>query len=224
MNPTLGPDATGVGWVFEYALVDKTGKHDLAGAALAPGLEPPLRARERARRRRGRERRRLREAVPGQRRPEQAARPTASRSTRSSRAVRASNHEVGGRVLEIAGHEHVDPRPRLREDARRHRREPHQGRRDGTPVRVRDVAEVRIGPDIRRGLAELDGEGEASAASSIMRYGENALDVIDAREGAARRDRSTACPTGVEVVTTYDRSRLIEDSIAHAASTRSSRR
>ena len=69
-----GPDATGVGWVFEYALVDKTGKHDLAAAALDPGLEPALRARERAGRRRGGERRRLREAVPGQRRPEQAAR------------------------------------------------------------------------------------------------------------------------------------------------------
>ena len=85
----------------------RRGKHDLAGAALAPGLEPALRARQRPRRRRGRERRRLRQAVPGQRRSDEAPRATASTMDDVVKAVRASNQEVGGRVIEMGGHEQI---------------------------------------------------------------------------------------------------------------------
>jgi Cu(I)/Ag(I) efflux system membrane protein CusA/SilA len=126
-------------------------------------------------------------------------------------AVRASNQEVGGRVIEIAGHENV-----VR--GRGYIRSPDDiGASpikvvDGTPIRVRDVANVSIGPDIRRGLAELDGEGETAGGIVVMRYGENALTVIDAVKERLAEIRPTL-PEGVQIVTTYDRSQLIEDSV-----------
>ncbi len=119
------------------------------------------------------------------------------------RAVRASNQEVGGRVIEIAGHEHV-----IR--GRGYVKKPEDiGESpikvvNGTPIRVRDVAHVSLGPDIRRGLTELNGEGEAPGGVVIMRYGENALTVIDGvKERLKEIQRSL--PEGVKVVVTYDR-------------------
>jgi Cu(I)/Ag(I) efflux system membrane protein CusA/SilA len=210
VNPTLGPDATGVGWVFEYALVDKSGKHDLQELRSLQDWNV----------------RYALESVPGV--AEVASVGGYVKQYQVSvdpnkllgygitledvvRAVRASNQEVGGRVLEIAGHEQV-----IR--GRGYVKKPEDiGLApikvvNGTPVRVKDIAEVGIGPDIRRGLSELNGEGEAPGGIVIMRYGENALNVIDGvKERLAELEK--ALPEGVHVVTTYDRSVLIEDAV-----------
>src|SRR5262245_48146984 len=177
VNPTLGPDATGVGWVFEYALVDKTGKHGLDelrslqdwnvryALASVPGVAEVA-------------------SVGGYVKQYQVNvdpnKLVGHGVTMDDvvRAVRASNENVGGRVIEIAGHEQV-----IR--GRGYVKKPEDIGKSpikvegGTPIRVQDVAEVSIGPDIRRGLTELDGEGEAPGGVVIMRYGENALHVIE---------------------------------------------
>jgi Cu(I)/Ag(I) efflux system membrane protein CusA/SilA len=208
VNPTLGPDATGVGWVFEYALVDKSGKHDLQELRALQDWNV----------------RYALESVPGV--AEVASVGGFVKQYQVSvdpnklvghgvmfdevvRAVRASNDEVGGRVLEIAGHEHV-----IR--GRGYVKKPEDIAEtpvkvvSGTPVRVKDVAEVSLGPDIRRGVTELDGEGEAPGGIVVMRYGENALHVIDAvKERLSEIEKGL--PAGVELVTTYDRSGLIRD-------------
>jgi Cu(I)/Ag(I) efflux system membrane protein CusA/SilA len=210
VNPTLGPDATGVGWVFEYALVDKTGKHDLAELRSLQDWNV----------------RYALESVPGVAEVASVGgfvkeyqvnvdpnKLLAHGVTMDDvvRAVRSSNESVGGRVLEIAGHEHV-----IR--GRGYVKQPEEigsspiTVRDGTPVRVEDVAQVAVGPAIRRGLTELNGEGEAPGGVIVMRYGENALRVIDAVK-ARLADVQRGLPEGVRIVTTYDRSRLIEDSV-----------
>ncbi|HVW24623.1 MAG TPA: CusA/CzcA family heavy metal efflux RND transporter [Polyangiaceae bacterium] len=209
VNPTLGPDATGVGWVFEYALVDETGKHDLAELRsiqdwnVRYALESVPGVAEVA-------------SVGGFVKQYQVNVDPSKLFARGVtmddvvRAVRASNENVGGRVIEIAGHEHV-----IR--GRGYVKRPDDiGEspikvENGTPVRVRDVAEVGIGPDIRRGITELNGEGEAPGGIVVMRYGENALTVIDAVK-ARLAEIQRGLPEGVRVVTTYDRSTLIEDS------------
>ncbi|HEY2511177.1 MAG TPA: CusA/CzcA family heavy metal efflux RND transporter [Polyangiaceae bacterium] len=211
LTPTLGPDATGVGWVFEYALVDRTGKHDLAqlrslqdwnvryALASVPGVAEVA-------------------SVGGYVKQYQVnvdpnkllARGVSMNEV--VRAVRESNQEVGGRVLDIAGHEQVIrgrgyiKSPSDIGDA------PIKVTVGGTPIRVRDVGEVSIGPDIRRGLSELNGEGEAPGGVVIMRYGENALTVIDAVKERMREVQG-GLPEGVQLVTTYDRSQLIEESV-----------
>jgi Cu(I)/Ag(I) efflux system membrane protein CusA/SilA len=211
VNPTLGPDATGVGWVFEYALVDKSGKHDLQqlrsiqdwnvryALASVPGVAEVA-------------------SIGGYIKQYQVnVDPNKLLGfgvgmDEVVRAVRASNQEVGGRVLEIGGHEQV-----IR--GRGYVKTPQDIGQSpikvvaGTPVRVRDVAVVSIGPDIRRGVSELNGEGEAPGGVVIMRYGENALTVITAVK-ARLREIAESLPQGVKVVPTYDRSTLIEDSVA----------
>ncbi len=211
VNPTLGPDATGVGWVFEYALVDKSGKHDLQelralqdwniryALASVPGVAEVA-------------------SVGGFVKQYQVnVDPTkllghGITMDEVVRAVRASNQEVGGRVLEVAGHELV-----IR--GRGYVKTPGDiGSSpikviEGTPVRVSDVAEVSLGPDIRRGLTELNGEGEAPGGVVIMRYGENALTVIDGVKDRIK-EIETGLPEGVKLVVTYDRSGLIEESVS----------
>ena len=211
VNPTLGPDATGVGWVFEYALVDKSGKHDLQqlrsiqdwnvryALASVPGVAEVA-------------------SVGGYVKQYQVNVDPSKLlgfgigMDEVVRAVRASNQEVGGRVLEIGGHEQV-----IR--GRGYVKAPEDiGKApikvvNGTPIRVRDVAVVSIGPDIRRGVSELNGEGEAPGGVVIMRYGENALTVIDAVK-ARIREIESSLPAGVKLVPTYDRSELIEESVA----------
>jgi Cu(I)/Ag(I) efflux system membrane protein CusA/SilA len=211
VNPILGPDATGVGWVFEYALVDRTGKHDLQelrsiqdwnlryALGSVPGVAEVA-------------------SVGGFVKQYQVnVDPTKLVGYGIGmddvvKAVRASNQEVGGRVLEMGGHEQI-----IR--GRGYVKNPDDigcspiKVVDGTPVRVRDVAQVSIGPDIRRGLSELNGEGEAPGGIVIMRYGENALTVIDAVKERLR-EVQPSLPPGVVVVPTYDRSQLIEESVA----------
>jgi len=211
LTPTLGPDATGVGWVFEYALVDKTGKHDLAELrslqdwnirytlASVPGVAEVA-------------------SVGGFVKQYQVNvdpnKLLALGVTMDEvvRAVRQSNQEVGGRVLEIAGHEQVIRGRGYIQSPEDIGVSPIKVVEGGTPIRVRDVGQVSIGPDIRRGLSELNGEGEAPGGIVIMRYGENALTVIDAvKERLAEIQRGL--PEGVQIVTTYDRSQLIEESV-----------
>jgi Cu(I)/Ag(I) efflux system membrane protein CusA/SilA len=210
VNPTLGPDATGVGWVFEYALVDKSGKHDLQELRSLQDWNV----------------RYALESVPGVAEVASVGGYVKQYQVNVDptkllgydimfedvvSAVRASNQEVGGRVIEIAGHEQV-----IR--GRGYVKKPEDiGLSpikvvNGTPVRVKDVAEVSIGPDIRRGLTELNGEGEAPGGVVVMRYGENALNVIErVKERLAEVEKGL--PEGVKVVTTYDRSGLIEDAV-----------
>jgi len=212
VTPRLGPDATGVGWVFEYALVDRTGKHD--AQALRSLQDFHLRY--------------ALSSVPGV--AEVASVGGAVKQYQVNvdpgkllalkvplrdvmTALQRSNADVGGQVMEIAGHEHViRGRGYVRgkadlEDT------PLRSSGNGVPVRVRDVGEVEIGQDIRRGIAELDGRGEVTGGIVIMRYGENALDVIDGVK-ARLAELQRTLPDGVEVVVTYDRSALIRAAIA----------
>ena len=210
-NPTIGPDATGVGWVFQYALVDDTGRRNLADLRgvqdwfLRYALASVDGVAEVA-------------SIGGFVKQYQVSLdPTKLAAYDKSvkdvvDAIRASNNEVEGRLLEFSGREYM-VRGRgyltslediaavsLGADAR------------GTPVRVGDVAQVRIGPDLRRGVAELDGKGEVVGGIVVMRFGENALRVIDGVK-AKLLEVQGALPEGVRVVPTYDRSGLINESI-----------
>ena len=203
INPTIGPDATGVGWVFEYALVDETGQRTLAGAAQLPGLVPPL---LRSRRVDG-----VAEvaSIGGFVKQYQvnldpvrlAAYDLSVKDVVD--AIRASNNDVEGRLLEFAGREYmVRGRGYLTSVDDIEQVSLGVDRR-GTPVRVADVADVRLGPDIRRGVAELDGRGEVVGGIVVMRFGENALSVIDRvkaklRESSRRcRRASASCPSTI---------------------------
>jgi copper/silver efflux system protein len=208
---TLGPDATGVGWVFEYALVDRSGKHDLQQLRSLQDWNVRYALR----------------SVPGVAEvasvggfvkqyqvnvdPHKLA-ALGVGMEEVMRAVTRSNDAVGGRVLEIAGHEHVIRGRGYVRTSDDIAQSPIKVV-NGTPVRVKDVGTVALGPDIRRGLAELDGQGEVAGGIVIMRYGENALRVIHAVEQRLQEIRRSL-PPGVELVTTYDRSGLIEEAVA----------
>jgi len=212
VSPTLGPDATGVGWVYQYALVDESGAHDLA--QLRSLQDWYLRYQL--------------ESVPGV--AEVAAiggfvkqyqievDPNTLAAYRLPiktviEAVRSSNAEVSGRVLEMAGTEYViRGRGYLRsiEDIEL---VPVGTDKRGTPILVRDIARVQIGPDQRRGIAELDGKGQTVGGIVIMRAGENALAVIE-RVKARLEEVKRTLPKGVHIVPTYDRSDLIHRAIA----------
>ncbi|MCL4245535.1 MAG: efflux RND transporter permease subunit, partial [Candidatus Dadabacteria bacterium] len=211
VNPTLGPDATGVGWVYEYALVDETGKHDLS--ELRSFQDWYLRY--------------WLESVPGvaevasvggfvkQYQIEIDPNKLVAYGIPISQvieAVRESNNDVGGRVVEFASTEYfVRGRGYIKsiEDIENI---PVGTNGNGTPILVRDIADAALGPDIRRGLAELDGKGETVGGIVVMRYGENALQVIkDVKKKI--EEIKPSLPDGVEIVTTYDRSSLIERAI-----------
>lgn len=211
--PVLGPDATGIGWVYEYALVDRSGKHDLA--ELRTLQDFTLRY--------------ALESVPGvaqvatvggyERQYQVTIDPEKLRAyglqlQDVADAIRRSNGEVGGRLLEMSGREYfVRGRGYLENLANLSEIAIRAGP-NGVPIRVGDVASVRFGGDIRRGLAELDGKGETVGAIVMARYGENALDVIGRVKERMTELKATALPPGVEVVPTYDRSSLIDRAIA----------
>jgi Cu(I)/Ag(I) efflux system membrane protein CusA/SilA len=219
VTPRLGPDATGVGWVFQYALVDETGQHSLQELRslqdwnIRYALESVPGVAEVA-------------SVGGMVKQYQVAvdpgRLRAYGVTLGdvARAIRMSNEDVGGQVLEIAGHEHVvRGRGYIRSvaDIENIPLAPMgtagAAMPAGTPILVKNVAVVSLGPDIRRGVAELDGKGEVAGGIVVMRYGENALEVIEAVKGRLDEVRRSL-PPGVELVVTYDRSGLIRDAIA----------
>ena len=208
----LGPDATSVGWVYQYALVDRSGKHDLA--ELRSLQDWYLRYHL--------------QAVPGV--AEVAAVGGFVKQyqvnidpnlllaynvplTQVIDAVRKGNQEVGGRVLEFAGTEYmVRGRGYIRSVDDIEKMVVAGNSTTGTPILVRHVARVTLGSDIRRGVADLNGEGDAVGGIIVMRHHENALQVIE-RVKARLAELAPTLPEGVEIVPVYDRSHLIESSI-----------
>src|SRR5882762_4064559 len=211
VNPTIGPDATGVGWVFEYALVDETGQRSLADLrslqdwnlrywlASVPGVAEVA-------------------SIGGFVKQYQvnldpnklAAYDIGAKQVID--AIKMSNNDVEGRLLEFSGREYMVRGRGYLTSTTDIENVSLGASPGGTPVRVRDVAQVRIGPDIRRGVAELDGKGEAVGGIIVMRFGENALNVIEGVKSKLR-DVQSSMPPGVQIVPTYDRSRLIGESI-----------
>ena len=210
VNPVIGPDATGVGWVFEYALVDDTGKHDLAELRsfqdwhLRYALESVKGVSEVA-------------SVGGFVKqyqidldPEKLAAynvPLAS----VVEAVKRSNADVGGKIFEVASTEYFVRGRGYIKNVADIENIPLKVE-NGTPVYVKNVGAVHLGSDLRRGVAELDGKGETVGGIVVMRYGENALTVIDGIKQKLAEIQSSL-PAGVRVVPTYDRSGLIKRSI-----------
>ena len=212
--PQLGPDATGVGWVFQYALVDESGQHDLAGLRSFQDwyLQYWLRAVEG-----------VAEvaSIGGFVRQYQVnLDPTKVSAYRLSlpaivETIRQSNNDVGGRVVEFSGIEYVVRGRGYIKKVEDIEKIAVAVNENGTPILLRDVATVRLGPDMRRGLAELNGQGEVAGGIVVMRFGENALAVIE-RVKAKLKELEPSMPKGVKVVSTYDRSDLIRESIATA--------
>ena len=211
VNPVIGPDATGVGWVYEYALVDKTGKQDLAALRsfqdwhLRYALESVKGVAEVA-------------SVGGFVKEYQVdldPNKLLAYGIPLSEVVdkiRASNGDVGGKIFEVASTEYyVRGRGYIKSIA--DIEDVPLKTMKGTPIYVKNVGTVHLGPDLRRGVAELNGEGEVVGGVVVMRYGENALNVIDGIKKKLVEIKSSL-PEGVEIVPTYDRSELIKRSIA----------
>jgi Cu(I)/Ag(I) efflux system membrane protein CusA/SilA len=213
----LGPDATGVGWVFQYALIDEAGQRSLAELRslqdwfiryqlkTVPGVAEVA-------------------PVGGFLRQYQVqVDPNRLQAfdipiTRVVEAVRAGNSDVGGRLVEFSGAEYM-----VR--GRGYARSPEdigqivlRATEAGVPVRVRDIGTVTLGPDLRRGVADWNGQGDVVSGIVVMRQGENALDVIDAVK-AKIHEIEPGLPKGVKLVTAYDRSDLILRSIDNLEST-----
>jgi Cu(I)/Ag(I) efflux system membrane protein CusA/SilA len=211
VSPKLGPDATGVGWAFQYALVDKTGQNSLqqmrsfndwylrywlssvpgvAEVATVGGFVKQYQVNVDPNRL-------LAYKVP---------------LTQVMDAVRNGNNEVGARSLEMTGKEYmVRGRGYIQSLADIQNLSVAVGQ-NGTPIRVRDVARVELGPEMRRGVAELNGEGEVTGGTVVVRYGQNVREVLQQVKNKLI-ERKSSLPPGIEVVTTYDRSDLIDRSI-----------
>ena len=210
VTPTLGPDATGVGWVYEYALVDRSGKHDLAQLRSIQDwyLRYPLQTvngvSEVA-------------SIGGYVKQYQIEVDPNALSrygiplARVKQAIQRSNNDVGGRLLEMAETEYM-----VRALGYIHSIDDINniplGVNNGTPIRIRDVAYVHLGPELRRGLVELDGEGEVAGGVVVMRSGANALTTIEAVRDKLK-ELKKGLPQGVEIITTYDRGDLIERAV-----------
>ncbi len=207
VNPVLGPDATGVGWVFQYALVDRSGQHDLSDLrtyqdwTLRTYLQNTPGVAEVA-------------SLGGYVDQYQivldpvSLRANDIGANELIAAVRRSNNDVGGRLLEFGETEYMVRGLGYIENLEDIEQIVLRVGEDGTPLLLRDVAEVRRGPDIRRGMLEMDGEGEAAGGIVIMRYGENALKTIEAVKEKLEAIEPSL-PEGVEIVVGYDRSDLI---------------
>ncbi len=208
----LGPDATGVGWVFQYALVDRTGQRDLADLRaiqdwfLKFELQTVEGVAEVA-------------TIGGMERQYQVVvDPNRLRAfnlplSDVRHAIERGNQETGGRVVEMAEAEYMIRASGYVKSVADLEAIPLRVSDQGTPLLLRDVADVRIGPELRRGISELNGEGEAVGGVVIMRWGENALATIDGVKAKLAALQS-GLPDGIEIVTTYDRSGLIERAVA----------
>lgn len=208
---SLGPDATGVGWIYEYALVDKTGRHDLAQLRSIQDwfLRYELKA------------------VPGVAEvasiggmvkqyqvvvdPQKLASYGVTASDVSD-ALKRANQEIGGAVVEMAEAEYVVRATGYLKTLDDFRVVPVRSAAGGIPVTIGDVANVQLGPDMRRGIAELNGEGEVAGGVIVMRQGKNAREVIEGVR-AKLAELKQGLPKGVEIVTTYDRSSLIDRAV-----------
>jgi Cu(I)/Ag(I) efflux system membrane protein CusA/SilA len=212
VQPVLGPDATGVGWGFEYALVDRSGQHDLSRLRTLNDWYVQYWIR----------------SVPGVaevapfggyvKQYQIEVDPNALLAYNMSidmlaKAVRASNNDVGGRVVEWTGREYMVRGRGYIQNVSDIEQVSLGARPDGTPILVKDVGHVHLGPDMRRGVAELNGEGDVAGGIVVIRYGVDTYGVIQDIKRAVAERIQPALPDGVEFVTTYDRSALIERSI-----------
>lgn len=211
VRPSLGPDATGVGWIYQYALVDRSGRHDLSQLRslqdwyLKFELQALANVAEVA-------------TVGGMVKQYQILiDPVRLRAfdvslDRVMDAVRSANSETGGSVLEMAEAEYMLRATGYLQSVEDIERIPVGLGEGGTPIYVRDVARVQVGPQLRSGIAELDGEGEVVGGVIIMRQGANALQTIAAVK-AKLEELKYGLPKGVEIVPTYDRSGLIQRAV-----------
>jgi Cu(I)/Ag(I) efflux system membrane protein CusA/SilA len=212
VSPKLGPDATGVGWALEYALIDKTGKHSLADLRTLQDWQVQYQLR----------------AVPGVaevapvgglvKQYQVTIDPDKLLAykipiNKVVEQVRRGNQEVGGRVLEFTGREYM-----VR--GRGYIQMPADietiavgAQPDGTPILVRDLGFVQIGPDIRRGVADLNGMGDVAGGIVVVRYGVSVYDVLNRVKDVIKEEVQPSLPEGVELVVTYDRSELIKHSV-----------
>jgi Cu(I)/Ag(I) efflux system membrane protein CusA/SilA len=211
VRTALGPDATGVGWVYQYALVDRTGQHDLSDLRslqdwfLKFELQTVEGVSEVA-------------SIGGMVRQYQVVvDPDKLRAydiplTRVRDAIRRGNMESGGRVIEMAEAEYMIRATGYVDSLADLENIPLKTTAEGVPVLIRDVARVRYGPELRRGVGELNGQGEAVGGVIVMRFGENALATIE-RVKERLEELKESLPEGVEIVETYDRSSLIERAV-----------
>ncbi|MFL5405642.1 MAG: efflux RND transporter permease subunit [Myxococcales bacterium] len=207
----LGPDATGLGWVFQYVLVDETGKRDLAEMrsyqdwTLRYYLKSVKGVSDVA-------------PIGGYVRQYQVNVDPARLQAyglsiaKVSEAVRAGNNDVGGRLIESGGAEYMVRGHGYAKSVQDLESIVLANTDNGTPIRVKDVGTVALGPDLRRGVSDLDGKGESVSGIVIMREGENALDVIE-RVKAKIKEIEPGMPAGMKIVPIYDRSDLIVKSI-----------
>ncbi|MEE8580001.1 MAG: CusA/CzcA family heavy metal efflux RND transporter, partial [Myxococcota bacterium] len=211
VTPSLGPDATGVGWVYQYALVDRSGQHDLSelrsiqdwylryelqtvpGVAEVAGIGGYVRQYQ----------------VEIQ--PNALAAYNLSLS-QISYAIQRSNNDVGGRLIELAESEFMVRGLGYIRNLEDLRQIVVGTDGAGTPVLLRDIAHIHRGPELRRGLAELDGQGEVVGGVVVMRFGENALETIRNTK-AKLAELAAGLPEGVEIIPVYDRSGLIERAV-----------
>jgi Cu(I)/Ag(I) efflux system membrane protein CusA/SilA len=211
-KPSLGPDGTGVGWIYEYALVDHSGKYDISQLRalqdwfLKYELKSVPNVAEVA-------------SVGGLVKQYQVVldpdRLRALKVTlaRVREALRNSNNEAGGSVLELGEAEYAVRATGYLKSLQDFRNVPVGLGTGGTPILLGDIARIQIGPELRRGISELDGKGEAVGGVIVMRAGKNALATIDAVK-AKIASLKAGLPSGVEIVPTYDRSELIHRSVA----------
>ena len=214
-RPALGPDATGVGWIYQYALVDRSGRHDLGELRalqdwfLRYELKSVPDVAEVA-------------AIGGMVRQYQIVllperlRAYGIPHGRVVQAVQNANRETGGSALELGEAEYMVRASGYLKTLEDFAAIPVMTTEGGTPVMLKDVARIQLGPEMRRGIAELNGEGEVAGAVVIMRHGKNALETIRAVK-AKMQTLKASLPPGVEVIETYDRSGLIERSVRHLA-------
>jgi len=214
-KPALGPDATGVGWIYQYALVDRSARHDLGQLRalqdwfLKYELKSVPNVAEVA-------------SVGGMVRQYQIVlypeRLRAYGITHSKviAAVQASNRETGGSVLELGEAEYMVRASGYLKTLDDFGAILLATSESGTPVMLKDVARIQVGPEMRRGIAELNGEGEVAGGIVVMRHGKNALETINAIK-IKIQGLKASLPAGVEVIETYDRSGLIERSVRHLA-------
>ncbi|MCF8707702.1 efflux RND transporter permease subunit [Rhizorhapis sp. SPR117] len=207
----IGPDATGVGWIYEYALVDRTGRNDLSQLRslqdwflryelkTIPGIAEVA-------------------SVGGMVKQYQVVLDPVKLAgygithSQAVEAIRRANQETGGSVLELAEAEYMVRASGYLQSLNDFRAIPLRTAAGGVPVTLGDVATIQLGPEIRRGIAELDGEGEVAGGIVVLRQGADARSAISAVQ-AKLEDLKKSLPPGVEIVTTYDRSQLIDHAI-----------
>lgn len=207
----LGPDATGVGWVYEYALVDRQGNHDLSQLRsiqdwyLKYELQTVQGVSEVA-------------TIGGMVKQYQVVvNPNSLRAhgiplSKVRRAITRANQETGGSVIEMAEAEYMVRATGYVNDLQDLRKIPLAVNERGTPILLEEVAEIRLGPQLRRGIAELDGEGEVVGGVIVMRFGENALQTIQ-NVKKKLEELKKGLPESVEIIETYNRASLIERAV-----------